>query len=118
NAKTDAKAAQVRAKALRPWYRKKRVIFPAVIVLIIIIAVAAGGSKKSPSTTGGKTATGCLTNPPKYVGQVAATDCVALANKTVGMANTIVSATWSRTTGNLGTASICAAVSVKNKNSG
>jgi hypothetical protein len=117
NAKTDAKAAQVRAKALRPWYRKKRVIFPAIIVLIIIIAVAAGGSKKSPSTTGGQSATGCLANPPKYVGQVAATDCVARADKTVGMANTIVKATWSRTTDNLGTASICVAVSIKNNNS-
>lgn len=119
NAKADAKAAKARAKALRPWYRKKRVIFPAVIVvLIIIIAVSSGGSKNPPSTTGGQSATGCLANPPKYAGQVAATDCVARANKTVGMASTIVKATWSRATSSLGTASICAAVTIKNNNSG
>ncbi len=54
NAKADAKAAKARAKALRPWYRKKRVIFPAVIVVLIIIA-AAGGSKNPPSATGSGT---------------------------------------------------------------
>ena len=120
NAKADAKAAKARAKALRPWYRKKRVIFPAlIVVLIIIIAVSAGGKKNPPSTTPGvPSATGCLANPPKYVGQVAATDCVARANKTVGMANTVVRAVWRRTTSNLGTASICASVSIKNNNSG
>ena len=119
SAKADAKAAKARAKALRPWYRKKRVIFPAVVIVLIVIIVAANsGKKNSPSAAGGKSATGCLANPPKYVGQVAATDCVALANGTVGMANTIVKATWSRTTSNLGTASICAAISIKNKNSG
>ncbi len=57
NAKADAKAAKARAKALRPWYRKKRVILPAVIVVIIIVAAAAGGKKNTPSAAGGQTTT-------------------------------------------------------------
>lgn len=118
-AKADAKAAKARANALRPWYRKKRVVFPTVVVLLfIIVAVASSNSKNSPGTTGNKLAAGCLANPPKYAGQVPATDCVARANGTIRMAGTIVKATWSRTTTTLGTAAICAAVAIKNNNSG
>jgi hypothetical protein len=124
-AKADAKAAKARAKALRPWYRKKRYWLLAVVALIVIISVAASSSKNSPSTTvtvasgaGETSVTGCLAHPPKYPGQVPATDCVARANNTLGMANTVVRATWSRATGTLGDPSICAAVSIKNNNSG
>ena len=62
NAKADAKAAKARAKALRPWYRRKRVILPAIIV-VIIIAAAAGANKKTPSTTG---AAGGAASLPKF----------------------------------------------------
>lgn len=58
NAKAEAKAAKARAKALRPWYQKKRVIFPAVVVvLIVIIAASNSGKKNSPSATGAQTTT-------------------------------------------------------------
>ena len=51
NVKADAKAANARAKALRPWYRKKRVIIPAVVVVYFFIFAVVNGSKKnSPSS--------------------------------------------------------------------
>ena len=48
--KADAKADNARAKALRPWYRKKRVIIPAVAVAFFIFAAVAGSKKNSPSS--------------------------------------------------------------------
>ncbi len=85
NAKAEAKAAKARAKALRPWYRKKRVIFPAVVVILIIISAAANsGKKNSPSATGGQTtttkaATGAQTTTTKAAAgaQVTATTVAA-----------------------------------------
>ena len=49
-AKADAKAAKATAKALRPWYRKKRFL-AIVIVVIIVIVIASNLSKKTSSTT-------------------------------------------------------------------
>lgn len=44
-AKAKAAAAKAEAKALRPWYKKKRFIFPAIIVLLIFISTASNGGK-------------------------------------------------------------------------
>jgi hypothetical protein len=56
-ARADAKAAAARAKALRPWYRKKRFMIPLVLLVIVVVAMAAGGGgdeddggSDSPST--------------------------------------------------------------------
>ena len=51
-ARAEAKAASARAKALRPWYRKKRFILgiPLVVIVVIMIAASAGKSSKSAST--------------------------------------------------------------------
>ncbi len=46
----DPKAAQARAKALRPWYRKKRFWLAGIVVLIVIIAIASSGSKPNTGT--------------------------------------------------------------------
>lgn len=44
-ANADAKAAKARAKAMRPWWKKKRFILPlAFVILIAIIAVTTGNS--------------------------------------------------------------------------
>lgn len=43
SAKADAKAAKARAKAMRPWYRKKRFILPLGLVVLVVLIVAAGG---------------------------------------------------------------------------
>jgi hypothetical protein len=50
-AKADAKGAKARAKALRPWYKKKRWLGLIAIVVIAGIAVASGGGDSEPSST-------------------------------------------------------------------
>lgn len=135
-ARAVAKAAKAHAKALRPWYKKKRFILSGVIVLLIIIIVAASSGSKSPSrspdtqaaakstgssgpstTAASPTTTappGCATAHATYADEQS-TDCVALPNGTVAIANTTVTATWSRKITTLGN-SICAAVSIVNHN--
>lgn len=136
-ARAAAKAAKAHSKALRPWYKKKRFILSGVIVLLIIIIAASSGSKAGPGHTNkqalGKSTTsatssasttpasptttappGCATAHATYANQQSK-DCVALPNGTVDIANTIVTATWSRKTTTFGN-SICAAVSIVNHN--
>jgi hypothetical protein len=91
-----AKAANAHAKALRPWYRKKRFALLAMlaILLIVIIAVASGGKPKSakgpsPTSPGNKTPAGCAMSPSAYPDQQS-TDCVALPNNTASLAGTVV----------------------------
>jgi hypothetical protein len=54
DAKAEARAAKAYAKALRPWYRKKRYIFSLGAIVLIGIAAAAGGGTDSsdPAETG------------------------------------------------------------------
>ena len=51
-AKAEVKAAQAKAKAMRPWYKKKRIMLP--LILVVFIAFTAGGGSedlnKAPST--------------------------------------------------------------------
>lgn len=49
-AKAEAKAAMARAKALRPWFKKKRFIAPLALLLIIGISIGAGGGNKAPTS--------------------------------------------------------------------
>ena len=48
NPKAEAKAAKAYAKAMRPWYKKKRVIIPAGLVALVVVASAgsSGGTEK------------------------------------------------------------------------
>lgn len=66
--KADAAAAKAAAKAMRPWWRKKRVLFPAVLVALIVIIVVSTGSggrgKSTASSTSGKTMSTNTQNPP------------------------------------------------------
>jgi hypothetical protein len=49
----NAAKAKAEAKALRPWYAKKRVIFPIVLVALIGISSQLGGGQNStPSSNG------------------------------------------------------------------
>lgn len=43
DAKAEAKAAKARAKAMRPWFKKKRFILGGLLVLVVIGAAAGGG---------------------------------------------------------------------------
>ena len=49
-AAAEAKAAKARAKALRPWFKKKRFIAPIALLLIIGVGVSAGGGSKAPAS--------------------------------------------------------------------
>jgi hypothetical protein len=122
SAKAAAKASKAHAKTLRPWYKKKRFIFSGVIVVLIaiIIAANAGGKKTTsagpaPVAGGNKSPAGCAASPAAYPDQQK-TDCVALPDNSVAMANTAVTATWTRSTDSLSQAVICAAVTIKNNN--
>lgn len=50
DAKAEAKAEKARAKAMRPWWKKKRIIIPLALVVIIGIAMASGGGDKAEET--------------------------------------------------------------------
>jgi hypothetical protein len=52
-AHVEAKASKARAKALRPWYKKKRFIFAIVFVIIVTISIASnsGQSSNSPGSS-------------------------------------------------------------------
>lgn len=54
-ARADGKAEKARAKAMRPWFKKKRFIIPLVLVVIFIsaaIASAGGNDAKKVGTAG------------------------------------------------------------------
>ncbi len=52
SAKADVKAEKARAKAMRPWWKKKRIIIPLVVVAFAVIAaVSAGGGSDTDNTS-------------------------------------------------------------------
>lgn len=51
-ARADAAAERARAKAVRPWYKKKRFIIPLALFVLIGIGVAAGGGDDAADTAG------------------------------------------------------------------
>jgi hypothetical protein len=57
NPKAQAKAAKAYAKAMRPWYKKKRVIIPAGLVVLTMV-----GSAVSSSDSGSGNASGSDTS--------------------------------------------------------
>jgi hypothetical protein len=73
NPKAEAKAAEAYAKAMRPWYKKKRLIIPAAFIALILIASAtsssntasnggasnasSGSAQVASGSSGGRTAT-------------------------------------------------------------
>ena len=52
-AKANAKAEKARAKAMRPWFKKKRFIVPIVFGLLIVISVASNGGSSDNSASSG-----------------------------------------------------------------
>jgi hypothetical protein len=56
-ANAEAKAAKAKAKALRPWFKKKRFIAPLALVLIIGISTVANGGSNAPTSTGNESNT-------------------------------------------------------------
>jgi hypothetical protein len=50
-AKSNARVAKAQAKALRPWYKKKRFLLPLLLLALILIIVAARSGGDDPGTT-------------------------------------------------------------------
>ncbi len=48
--KADAKAEKARAKAMRPWFKKKRFILPLAVVAVIVLSTALRGGNSGGST--------------------------------------------------------------------
>lgn len=77
SAKADAKAAKARAKAMRPWFKKKRFLLPLALVVVVVAAMSmSGGGDETKSTTapalsptdddsGVRTLSGNTDNPPE-----------------------------------------------------
>jgi len=55
-ARAAVKAERARAKAMRPWYVKKRWWAVGALLLLVVIAVAAGGAGDDDNTSGDPTA--------------------------------------------------------------
>jgi hypothetical protein len=84
--KADAKAAKAAYKASRPWYKKKRIIFPlGLLVLIVIIAASTSGGGgdggSDPSTVDSDNSASASAAPSKKPGNV--------LDDEAGVANTI-----------------------------
>jgi hypothetical protein len=52
-AKAEMEAAKARARALRPWYKKKLIMIPLVFVILIILISSMGGGGDGDSDSGG-----------------------------------------------------------------
>jgi hypothetical protein len=53
NPKADAKAAKAYAKAMRPWYKKKRFLLPLGLVLLVVaVSLGSSGSGDNDGTGG------------------------------------------------------------------
>ena len=50
-AAAEAKAAKAKAKAMRPWFKKKRIIVPLALVVLIGLSTAVNGGKSSTSVS-------------------------------------------------------------------
>ncbi|MFC7847078.1 hypothetical protein ACFUTU_01230 [Arthrobacter sp. NPDC057388] len=51
NGKAQAAADKAYRKASRPWFKKKRFLFPLIIVALMIISGIANGGKEEPAAT-------------------------------------------------------------------
>jgi hypothetical protein len=49
DARAEAAAAKARAKSMRPWYRKKRIILPLALLVVIVLAMATSGGSDDDS---------------------------------------------------------------------
>ena len=56
-AKADSAAAKARAKASRPWFKKKRFVIPlGLLILVVLVPALAGGGNDTDTPDGGSTA--------------------------------------------------------------
>jgi hypothetical protein len=96
NPKAQAKAAKAYAKAMRPWYKKKRLLIPAGLVLLVIV-VSAGSSSNSGSGNGGSSTSSTSSSASSGADGKSGKVGQALTN-----AGTTYTVTSVRTTGTIG----------------
>jgi Domain of unknown function (DUF4352) len=60
NPKAEAKAAKAYAKAIRPWYKKKRVLIPVGLVVLAMVGAAAGSNSGSGGTNSSGASSGSV----------------------------------------------------------
>jgi len=74
NPKAEARAAKAYAKAMRPWYKKKRYIFSLGALLLIVIAAAGsgGGTDSTGPSTSSNTTTNSTSSPTEPADTAAA----------------------------------------------
>ena len=77
NARAEARAAAARAKALRPWYQKKRFLFGIPLALLIGFALLGGANgddetQPAPAAGQGTTSTNAERGAPQPTGAQAA----------------------------------------------
>ncbi len=63
--KADVAAEKARAKAMRPWYKKKRFIIPLALVALLIIIAVAGAGTDTANDTDTNVATDAPTTAPE-----------------------------------------------------
>ena len=67
-ANAEAKAAKAKAKALRPWFKKKRFIAPLALLVLVGLSTAANGGKNSGSTDTGSNSSSTTEEKPAIPG--------------------------------------------------
>jgi hypothetical protein len=85
----EAKAAKAKAKALRPWFKKKRFILPIALVLLIGIGNATGGNSSSntKSSSSSVTSTDTTDSTDSTTDNTDTTDSTDTPSETAGQAN-------------------------------
>ena len=118
DAKARARAEKAYRKAQRPFYKKKRFIFPALFLLLIVIIVASSGGGSKTTSAAGDTTTNDTSGGAPCAGDYAdkqAEDVCADANDTVTLQGLTVTATPLKTSDNgIGGRSLCTDVTLKN----
>jgi C1A family cysteine protease len=88
-ANAEAAAARAKAKALRPWYLKKRFIIPAALVVVIAFSAAGQSGKSDAPNTASNTDSSTSSSTDAGAASPSATPSASL---TLGQENAIESA--------------------------
>jgi hypothetical protein len=97
--KAEAKAAKAYAKAMRPWYKKKRVIIPAGLV---VLAIAASAASSGGTGSGGASSGSASSSSASSASSSGANGASAKVGQAVTNAGTTYKVTSAKTTDTIG----------------
>jgi len=72
--RADVKAEKARAKAMRPWYRKKRFAIPLGLVVLVVVMSALGGDEDGSQVAETSADGGAVESEPASVAEAAPQD--------------------------------------------